>query len=109
MVEKNREEADRIMAKYPDRIPVLVSKNEQSQTTPDIDKKRYLVPNDLTIGQFLYVIRKRIKLSSDKGLFLFINGEIVATNETVGATYDELHDKYDGFLHAVYSCENVFG
>jgi GABA(A) receptor-associated protein len=31
-----------------------------------IDKKKYLVPADLTVGQFVYVIRKRIKLRQRK-------------------------------------------
>lgn len=38
-----------------------------------IDKKKYLVPADLTVGQFVYVIRKRIKLSPEKAIFIFVN------------------------------------
>jgi len=34
---------------------------------------RYLVPSDLTIGQFIYVIRKRIKLSPQQAIFVFVN------------------------------------
>lgn len=40
---------------------------------PTIDKKKYLVPADLTVGQFVYVIRKRIKLSPEKAIFIFVN------------------------------------
>ena len=46
---------------------------------PGIDKKKYLVPGDLTVGQFVYVIRKRIKLEHEKTLFIFINGILPAT------------------------------
>lgn len=49
---------------------------------PDIDKKKYLVPSDLTVGQFVYVIRKRIKLSPEKGIFIFINNVLPATCRT---------------------------
>jgi GABA(A) receptor-associated protein len=38
-----------------------------------IDKKKYLVPADLTVGQFVYVIRKRIKLSPEKAIFIFVD------------------------------------
>ncbi|GAB2217383.1 hypothetical protein Droror1_Dr00000563 [Drosera rotundifolia] len=31
----------------------------------------YLVRADLTIGQFVYVVRKRIKLSLEKAIFIF--------------------------------------
>ena len=39
-IEKRREEAQRIRAKYPDRIPVICEKAESSDI-PDIDKKKY--------------------------------------------------------------------
>eukprot|EP00618_Florenciella_parvula_P026165 CAMPEP_0119483594 /NCGR_PEP_ID=MMETSP1344-20130328/10933_1 /TAXON_ID=236787 /ORGANISM="Florenciella parvula, Strain CCMP2471" /LENGTH=179 /DNA_ID=CAMNT_0007518099 /DNA_START=8 /DNA_END=545 /DNA_ORIENTATION=+ len=71
---------------------------------PDIDKKKYLVPADLTVGQFMYVpagfavaavaaaaaaaandpsppgaryvIRKRIKLPPERAIFIFIRNVI---------------------------------
>ncbi|GMI96197.1 autophagy 8f [Hibiscus trionum] len=70
-LEKRRAEAARIREKYPDRIPVIVEKAERSDI-PNIDKKKYLVPADLTVGQFVYVIRKRIKLSAEKAIFIFV-------------------------------------
>ena len=106
---KSRVEADRIMAKYPDRIPVLVTRNERSSTTPFIDKNKYLVPCDLTIGQLLYVIRKRLHMSPERALFLFVDNMIVSNSELVSSVYSVSHDPEDGFLHVVYSCENVFG
>jgi GABA(A) receptor-associated protein len=106
---KSRQEADRIMNKYPDRIPVIVSKNPNSNNTPDIDKNKYLVPVDLTMGQLLFVIRRRLKLNPEKGLFLFVDSAVVCNSELVSTVYYRSHDPQDGFLHAVYSCENVFG
>lgn len=40
---------------------------------------RYLVPADLTVGQFVYVIRKRIKLSPEKAIFIFVNNVLPPT------------------------------
>jgi GABA(A) receptor-associated protein len=40
---------------------------------------RYLVPSDLTVGQFVYVIRKRIKLSPEKAIFIFVKNVLPAT------------------------------
>jgi len=62
----------------------------------------------LTCGQFLYVIRKRLKLPSEKALFLFVNGSIPATSAMMNNIYEQYHDK-DGFLYMSYSEENVFG
>jgi Autophagy protein Atg8 ubiquitin like len=72
IIEKRKAEADRIRTKYPDRIPVICEKVDKSDIAT-IDKKKYLVPSDLTVGQFVYVIRKRIKLSPEKAIFIFVN------------------------------------
>ena len=45
--EKRANEAQRILDKYPDRIPVIVEKDPRCKDIPDIDRKKYLVPDDL--------------------------------------------------------------
>ena len=74
----------------------------------DIDKKKYLVPADLTVGQFVYVIRKRIRLSPEKAIFIFVNGVLPPTAALMSAVYEE-HKDADGFLYIQYSGENTFG
>ncbi|KAI4315271.1 hypothetical protein L6164_028100 [Bauhinia variegata] len=106
-LEKRRAEAARIREKYPDRIPVIVEKAERSDI-PSIDKKKYLVPADLTVGQFVYVIRKRIKLSAEKAIFIFVDNVLPPTGAIMSAIYDEKKDE-DGFLYVTYSGENTFG
>jgi GABA(A) receptor-associated protein len=78
--EKRKSEAERIRSKYPDRVPVICEKADRSDI-PDIDKKKYLVPADLTVGQFHYVIRKRIQLAPEKALFLFCSNTIPPNGE----------------------------
>ena len=39
----------------------------------------YLVPADLTVGQLLYVVRKRIKLSAEKAIFVFTKNTLSPT------------------------------
>ena len=105
---KNREEVDRIMRKYPDRLPIIVTKSKYSNV-PEIDKQKYLAPLDLTLGQFQFVIRRRLKLSPEKALFLFINGEIYCPSVLLISIYEKEQDRGDGFLHMTYSGENTFG
>ncbi len=52
---------ERIRSKYPDRIPIICEKDEKSNV-PVIDKKKFLVPGDLTVAGFLLVIRKVNKI-----------------------------------------------
>ena len=106
-LKKRKSESLRIKNKYPTRIPIICEKNIQSDV-PDLDKNKYLVPPDLTVGQFLYVIRKRIKLTPEKGLFLFIDNTIPPSSEIISKIYKDYQNE-DGFLYIVYSGENTFG
>ncbi len=101
-------EANRVIEKYPDRIPIICERGSSSNNCPDIDKNKYLAPGDLTIGQFIYVIRKRINIPAEKALFVFINGTIPPTSSTLYYVYS-LHRDKDNFLYMSYSFENVFG
>lgn len=87
---------------------VVICEKLDKSKMEDIDKKKYLVPSDLTCGQFLYVIRKRLKLAPEKAIFLFVDGKIPATTAMLSSIYDQHQDK-DGFLYMSYSDENVFG
>ena len=71
--DKRKAEADKIRERYSDRIPVICEKSETSKL-PDIDKTKYLVPNDLSAYHFNYIIRKRIKLPETGSLYFFVNG-----------------------------------
>lgn len=105
--DKRASESSRIRSKYNDRVPVIVERAEKSDI-PALDKKKYLVPADLTVGQFVFVIRKRIKLSAEKAIFIFVNNVLPPTAALMSAIYEE-HKDEDGFLYVTYSGENTFG
>ncbi|CAD7923861.1 unnamed protein product [Amoebophrya sp. A120] len=113
--EKRSAEARRILAKYPDRIPVICEKAARSDL-PDIDKKKFLVPDTMLCGQFKYIIHKHInqcatagsQISADQTIYLFVNN----TSPKTGALMSEIYDSYkadDGFLYITYSAENTLG
>ena len=105
--EKRISECNRIINKHPDRVPIIVCKNKNCEL-PDIDKQKYLVPKDMNLGQFIYVIRKRIKLESSEALFILINNKLQPSNKPICEIYNYEKDK-DGFLYVIYSSENTFG
>lgn len=86
---------------------VIVEKADKSDV-PSIDKKKYLVPNDLTVGQFTYVIRKRIKVNPEKALFIFVRNILPPNAALISDVYGD-HKDEDGFLYMTYSGENTFG
>lgn len=105
--EKRLEEASRILEKYPERVPIICERI--TTNIPEIDRKKYLCPRDLSIANFMYVIRKRLKLSSEKSIYLFINDKIMpATSSLLGVIYEN-HKHKDGFLYISYGGESTFG
>jgi len=106
---KRLNESDRIMRKYPSKLPVIVEKHESYADIPDIDRSKYLVPNDITMAEFMYVIRKRIHITPDKSIYLFVdNLGMVPTSYTAIQVYEQAQDK-DGFLYIKYCGESTFG
>ena len=106
--EKRKTESNKIVIKYVDRIPIIVEVSDQDSKTLTLDKSKYLVPFDLTVGQFMFVIRKRLKIEAEKALFLFFNNTLQPASTPVSNVYKEYKDK-DGFLYAIISLESVFG
>lgn len=106
-----KEEASRILSKYSDRIPIIIERSDEcSDDIPVVDKKKYLVPNDITTGQFTYIIRKRIELEPEKAIFLFAGDDytIPPSSSLISEIYNNYKDE-DGFLYFTYSGENTFG
>jgi len=105
---QRQDEAHRIAERYPGRIPVIVERANRAADIPYIDKQKFLVPSHMTVGQFLFIVRKRLTLPPEKALFIFINGQLPTTAQTIGALYHE-HKNEDGFLYVFYSGESTFG
>jgi GABA(A) receptor-associated protein len=105
--DKKLMESTRIREKYPERVPVIVGKARGSSLN-EIDKKKYLIPNDVTMGQFISIIRTRINISPDKAIFVFINNVLPPTSSRMITLYEDMKNK-DGFLYVFYNGESVFG
>ena len=106
--EDRLEESHRIREKFPGRVPCIVERAPTSKDVPLIDKAKFLVPGDLRVNQFIYIIRKRLVLPSEKALFLFAGNTLPTTSTTMRELYSQ-HAEHDGFLYFVYSGENTFG
>ena len=106
-IEDRIKESQKITLKYPSRVPIIVERSIRTDV-PEIDKKKYLVPKDITVGQFVYIIRKRIKLAPEKAIFLFLNETIPPTASLLSELYIDNKDE-DKFLYLTYAGENTFG
>lgn len=105
--EEKKQESERIREKYPDRLPIIVKKDKNC-ILQDIDKEKYLVPKDMSLSQFMFVIRKRIHLDPATALFILINGNLINGTKIMDNIFNE-HKQEDGFLYVTYTSENTFG
>lgn len=129
-LEKRKLASEKVRKKYPDRIPVIVQKdgrvsfssrwlkgwfskkddeNKDSKETKTYLK--FLVPSDVTFGQFAFICRKKIShLKPEDALFFSVRDKILpgSSNLTMSQVYKEEKDE-DGFLYLTYQTENTFG
>ena len=61
------------MSKYPDKIPIICDPHPKSKMP--IHKNKFLVPTTLTVGQFGYVIGKRLNTNAD--IIIYTPKEVV--------------------------------
>ena len=107
--EERKQESERIHDQYPERRCVIVGRAKHCVNIPDIEKHKYLVPKDITVGQFVYVIRKRIKLTPEQAIFVFTeDSSLPTTSADISQLYEEQKSE-DGFLYLTYASENTFG
>jgi GABA(A) receptor-associated protein len=104
-LEKRKEKSKLIMEKYPNRIPVIC---DVSKKLPELDKHKYLLPDDLKSECFMQIIRKRIKLNSSQAMYFFVDDKLLQTNNYMSEIYNKNKDE-DGFLYIYVCAESTFG
>jgi GABA(A) receptor-associated protein len=117
--EQRQTEAQRQIIKYPSRVPVILEDDVRGeQIRSPRAKRKFLVPRDMTFGDFIYTVRKKAKLEPHKALFMFINKEsrngeslmqlLPPVTAHISTLYSEHRDP-DHFLYLVVCTENTFG
>jgi GABA(A) receptor-associated protein len=107
--EQRRKECDKIRNQFSEKIPIICEKDPKSNIR-DIDKTKYLVPADLTVSQFSFMIRKRIEIEKEAAFFLLANGKHSITGDTLlSEIYERYKDPEDGFLYIAYASELTWG
>ncbi|XP_048032236.1 microtubule-associated proteins 1A/1B light chain 3C [Megalobrama amblycephala] len=104
-----KDEVCNIRSKFPNKLPVIVERYLQEKKLPLLDKTKFLVPNELTLGQFLSLLRSKIALEASQALYLLISGRNMSCLSTsMGEVYSQFRDP-DGFLYITYTSQDMFG
>ncbi|XP_066259977.1 microtubule-associated proteins 1A/1B light chain 3C-like [Euwallacea similis] len=107
--EIKKEEVMAIRTRFPNKIPVIVQKYWKDNELPQLDKSKFLVPQDITMSQFQTIIRNRMHMGQSQALYLLVNERsMLSLSLTLGEVYTE-HAGPNGFLYITYASQEVFG
>jgi len=106
--EKREDDCKKVLARYPDKIPVICEIKEGSDL-PQLEKCMFLIPTEMTGHQLNYVIRKRMKLEENKSLFLFVNSRYLLKGDSVMAEEYSNKKDMDGYLYVTITQESTTG
>lgn len=108
--EKRKTHSSDIRIKYPERLPIIMQRSVNDKILGEMDKVKYLVSEELTIIEFMTILRKRLTVNKTTAIYLYNpdNKIIISGSNTMGYLYDKYKNE-DGFLYIEYCGENVFG
>lgn len=102
-----------MLAKYPDRVPVMCTKSQYSEL-PQIEKIKFAVPGAMPCGEFKYIVHKNIvqamgdNFRAEQTIYIFVNGVVPKTTTPMSELYEKFRAD-DGFLCITYGAENTLG
>lgn len=99
-----------VRSKFPSKLPVILERYPKEKVLPALDRTKFLVPQELTMGQFVTIIRNRMALSSTQSFYLLVDGSrsLVSMSLTMAEVYT-LNQDEDGFLYMTYASQEMFG
>lgn len=103
--DERKKESEHLKKKYLDRLPIICETYGELK----IDKNKYLLPKIMEFGNFIHLLRKKIKLNPNEGLFCFSeNNKMFSMRSNISEIYSEYKSE-DGFLYIIITKENTFG
>jgi len=121
-IDDRQRQTKAIIEKYENKCPIyltydkeIINKNFTSTLSKQLNK--YIVTSELTLSQFLIIVRRKINVNPEESLTLFIefyqndkllNSILAPTTNSIGEIYLNNKDE-DGFLYLKLVKENVFG
>jgi GABA(A) receptor-associated protein len=111
-LEERKQKSSKMTTLYPDRVPIIIEMSPSSASystyIASSHKVKYLVPYDITMGQFIKILRDKIKIKPETALFFFVKNKIFPITSPMGNIYKE-HADEDGFLYIEFCEESTFG
>ena len=99
----------KLSKEHPDKVPIILERDINCTINKPI-KSKYILSKEITMAEFVKIIREKLELKPERAIFLLVNGKhSVTMNEELGNIYNKHKDEKDGFLYMSYSEEIVYG
>ncbi|XP_019503102.1 PREDICTED: microtubule-associated proteins 1A/1B light chain 3C-like [Hipposideros armiger] len=90
------------------RYGVVVEHLSWENFLPPQDKTKFLVPQELTVIQFLSILQSHVVLGATEAFYLLVNKSTVSMSMTMAEVYRDYRDE-DGFVYMTYASQEMFG
>ena len=104
-IEQRTKETAQLLKKYPTKVPVYI---EIPKNDMFLEKRKYLVDNNVNIMHLQSLIRKSININSAEGIYMLVNKQLIPTTTELGTLY-HTNKSDDGLLYIQLLKENTFG
>jgi len=102
-------EVESVQREHPNKVPVIIERYANENQLPPLDRSKFLIPEHVTVGELMKILRRRLQLNASQSIFLLLNGRNLPTTAlTFAEIYSDERDP-DGFLYIVYASHEAFG
>ena len=100
-------EIERLRYKYPNRIPLIIYQTPNFIKSYRLKKNKYLVTTEMTVGAFIYQLKKINDINTTDAMYLMIHNTLINSSSTFGLLYTKFEQ--EGVLKLTVNSESAFG